>query len=361
MLITIITFVITLSLLVLAHELGHFLIAKATGIKVEEFAIGFPPRIWSKKIGETAYSINAVPLGGYVKMLGEVEKSKHPRAFENQSRLVRFAVSVAGVVMNVILAWVILSVGFTIGMSPIISDYRNIPGEVVKSEIVVAGVLTDSAAEKAGIMQLDRIISMQNDSGITIFNTVEELSDFTRENKNKQIKVNYVRDGQESQIDLTLGDSETSPFGVSAVNNAVVRVAWYKAPYVALRETYEITKYTLIFVAELFSKIFTDDQVKEQVGGPVQIFVATGAAVQIGFMAVLQLVAILSVNLAIINILPLPALDGGRIFFIITEAIARRRLIKEHVESIIHTIGFSLLIILIVLVTYNDVVKIIAK
>ena len=128
MALTIITFIIVLSLLVIAHEFGHFIVAKRTGIKVEEFAIGFPPRIWSKKRGETEYIINAIPLGGYVKMLGEVEKSSDPRAFENQSRIVRFSVAVAGVVMNIVLAWIILSIGFMVGMSPIVSNYRDIPG-----------------------------------------------------------------------------------------------------------------------------------------------------------------------------------------------------------------------------------------
>ncbi|OQB06587.1 MAG: putative zinc metalloprotease [bacterium ADurb.Bin212] len=361
MILTIITFVVILSLLVLAHEFGHFLVAKKTGIKVEEFAIGFPPRLWSKKVGETAYSINAVPLGGYVKMLGEVEKSKDPRAFENQSRGVRFSVAVAGVVMNIVLAWVILMLGFTIGMSPIVSDYRDIPGEVISSEIIVATVLPDSAAEQAGIKQMDRIKSMQLDGESYDFGSVEDLSEFTRSHKGNNVKVYLSRDGSDQSYDVTLGSGDSSPFGISAVNNAVVRVPWYKSPYVALRETYEITRYTAVFVGQLFSKVFTDSQVKEQVGGPVQIYLATGTAVKIGFVAVLQLIAILSVNLAIINILPLPALDGGRILFIIIETIARKRIIKEKVESIIHAIGFALLLGLIVLVTYNDIAKIIAK
>lgn len=361
MFLTIITFVIVLSLLVIAHEFGHFIIAKKTGIKVEEFAMGFPPRLWSKKLGDTNYSINAVPIGGYVKMLGEVEKSSDPRAFENQTRGVRFSVGIAGVVMNLILAWLILTIGFIIGMSPVISDYRTLPGKVIRSEIIVADVQSNSAAAETGIKPMDTIESAKFNGATYIFSSVEELSNFTRSHQGELITFNYKHDGQEYSKDVKLKTDNEAPFGVVAVNNATVRVTWYKAPYVALRETYKITEFTAVFVKNFFAKIFTKGQVSNEVGGPVQIFMATGTVVKIGIMAVLQFIAILSVNLAIINILPLPALDGGRIIFIIIEAIARKRLIKEHVENIIHTVGFGLLILLILLVTYNDILKIIRK
>ncbi len=361
MILTIITFVIILSLLVFVHEFGHFIVAKKTGIKVLEFAFGFPPRIWSKKVGETTYAINAFPIGGYVKMLGEVEKSSHPRAFENQSRGVRFSVSIAGVVMNLFLAWFILSLGFVIGMSPVVSDYRTIPGKVVKSEIIIAEVQSGSAAESAGLKQMD-VLNSADLNGKTIkFGSVEALSDFTKANKGQKILINYSRSGEDLQSELTLSQDAQAPLGIVGVNNAIVRVPWYRAPYVALRETYKITEYTAIFLKDFVAKLVTRGEYSDQVGGPVQIYMATGTVVKIGIMAVLQFVAILSINLAIINILPLPALDGGRIFFILSEAIARRRLIKEHVENIIHSIGFALLILLIALVTYKDIAKLISK
>lgn len=361
MILTIITFVIVLSILIIAHEFGHFMVAKKTGIKVEEFALGFPPRVWTKRIGETNYSINAIPLGGYVKMLGEVEKSTDPRAFENQSRGVRFSVAVAGVLMNLVLAWVLLTVGFAIGMSPVISDYHTIPGKVIKNEIVIADVLKNSAAEKAGFQPMDVVYSAVFNGQETTFSTVEGLSDFTKAHQGDEITFNYQRNKQNSQQKVILDKNTDSPLGVASVNNAVIRVPWYKAPYVALRETYEITKYTGIFVGSFFGKLFSTGKVSDQVGGPVQIYMATGTVIKIGFMAVMQFIAILSINLAIINILPLPALDGGRILFIIIETIARRRLIKENIEAIIHTVGFALLFLLIILVTYNDIVKLIAK
>lgn len=361
MIITIITFVIVLSILVIAHEFGHFIVAKKTGIKVEEFAIGFPPRIWTKKVGETNYSVNAIPLGGYVKMLGEVEKSSDPRAFENQSRGVRFSVAVAGVVMNVILAWLIFTIGFAIGMSPVISDYRTIPGKVIRNEIVISEVRSGSAAAEAGFVSMDSIKNATIGDQVFVFGSVEELSNFTKSHQGQEVVFNFERSSEDKTARVVLKQDAEAPFGVVAVNNAVVRVPWYKAPYVALRETYKVTEYTAIFVKNFFAKIFTKGQVSKEVGGPVQIFMATGTVVQIGIMAVLQFIAILSINLAIINILPLPALDGGRIIFIIIETIARKRLIKEHVENVIHTVGFALLIVLILLVTYNDIARLINK
>lgn len=361
MILTIITFVVVLSILIIAHEFGHFIVAKRTGIKVEEFALGFPPRVWTKKIGETNYSINAVPLGGYVKMLGEVEKSDDPRAFENQSRGVRFSVAVAGVVMNIVLAWVIFTIGFAVGMSPVISDYRTIPGKVIRSEIIISEVRADSAAKAAGFEAMDSILSAKIGQEEFTFGSVEEMANFTKSHQGQEVVFNYNRGGQDLQKTVTLKQDAEAPFGVVAVNNATVRVTWYKAPYVALRETYKVTEYTAVFVKNFFAKIFTSGKVSKEIGGPVQIFMATGTVVKIGIMAVLQFIAILSINLAIINILPLPALDGGRILFIIIETIARKRIIKEHLENIIHTIGFALLIVLILLVTYNDIIKLIKK
>lgn len=361
MILTILTFVIVLSILVIAHEFGHFIVAKKTGIKVEEFALGFPPRLWSKKIGETNYSLNAIPLGGYVKMLGEVEKSSDPRAFENQSRGVRFSVAVAGVLMNIILAWLLFTVGFTIGMSPVVSDYRSLPGKVIRSEIIVAEVRENSAAFEAGLQPMDTIESAEIKGTVYTFGSVEDLSNFTKSHRGEEVLFRYEHQGKELQKQVVLKDDSEAPFGVVAVNNATVRVPWYQAPYVALRETYKVTEFTAVFVKNFFGRIFTQGEVSREVGGPVQIFMATGTVVKIGIMAVIQFIALLSVNLAIINILPLPALDGGRIIFIAIESIARKRLIKEHVENIIHTIGFALLIILILLVTYNDILKLITK
>lgn len=357
MILTIITFIIVLGVLILIHELGHFIAAKKAGVKVEEFAFGFPPRIWSKKRGETTYVINAIPIGGYVKMLGELEKSSDKRAFENQSRWRRFVISIAGVTANVILAWLILTIGFIIGMAPLVSSPDAIPGKKISTEIVVAEVVKDSPADKAGFAQGAYISSATTNGGTTNFTSISQFSRFTASHRGETVVFNYKIDNKTSNKEVTLSKDKEASLGVLGIEHSIVRVPWYKAPYVALRETYKITELTVIFLKDFFVKLFSTGKVAEGVGGPVAIYVMTGAVVKIGIMAILQFIALLSINLALINILPFPALDGGRILFIILEAIARKKIVKEKVEQIIHTVGFALLILLIVLITYKDVVN----
>lgn len=357
MVLTIITFILVLGILIIFHELGHFIAAKRAGVLVEEFAFGFPPRIWSKKIGETRYVINAIPIGGYVKMLGELEKSEHKRAFENQSRFARFMISVAGVLANIILAWVILTIGFIAGMAPLVSSPDAIPGKKISTEIVVAEVVKDSPAEKAGVEQGGTISNATSPEGAVNFTSLNQFSKFTSTHRGETVTFDYKKGDVESKKEITLSKDQEASLGVLAIEHSIVKVPWYKAPYVALRETFKITELTFNFLKDFFIKLFSSGKVAEGVGGPVAIYVMTGAVVKIGFMAILQFIAILSVNLALINILPFPALDGGRILFIILETIARKKIIKEKVEQIIHTVGFALLILLIVLITYKDVVN----
>jgi len=150
-LLTIVAFIFAIGILITVHELGHFLAAKASKIKVEEFAIGFPPRIFSFKKKETNYTIGALPLGGYVKMLGEDSTSKDPRAFNNQTPGRRFFVSVAGVFMNFVLAWLLLSIGLSIGMTPMATPSDQVPGKRIKSQIFLAEIQKNSAADIAGL------------------------------------------------------------------------------------------------------------------------------------------------------------------------------------------------------------------
>jgi len=357
MVLTIITFILVLGVLILFHELGHFIAAKKAGVLVEEFAFGFPPRIWSIKRGETRYVINAIPIGGYVKMLGELEKSDHKRAFENQSRWNRFVISIAGVVANVILAWLILTIGFIIGMAPLVSSPDAIPGKKISTEIVIAEVVKDSPADQAGLEQGGIITDASTSEGKVEFTSLNQFSKYTATHRGQTVTFDYKQDNVSSQKTLELSKDQEASLGVLAIEHSAVKVPWYKAPYVALRETYKIIELTFTFLKDFFVKLFSSGKVAEGVGGPVAIYVMTGAVVKIGFMAILQFIAILSVNLALINILPFPALDGGRILFIILEAIARKKVIKEKVEQIIHTVGFALLILLIVLITYKDIVN----
>jgi len=359
MILTTITFIIVLGILVLVHELGHFIAAKKAGVKVLEFAFGFPPRIWTKKKGETNYSINAIPLGGYVKMLGELEESKSPRAFENQKPGKRFMISVSGVLMNLVLAWVLLTIGFAVGMSPLVSDPDTIPGKKLSSEVILADIVKDSPASKVDLKAGSIIKGAELNGEIFTFNTISDLSKFTKSHYGQTIKLNVIPENSKElkSVDITLQGEKDAPLGVVLVDKTIIRVPWYKAPYVALRETAKIVELTFDFLKSFFAKLFVSGKVSEEVGGPVAIYTYTGLAVKAGVMAVLQFVALLSVNLALLNILPFPALDGGRIIFILAEIVARKKVVKERIENIIHTAGFVLLIALILLVTYKDILK----
>lgn len=360
MILTIIVFLLVIGVLILVHEFGHFIMAKKIGVKVEEFAIGFPPRLFSKKKGETEYSINAIPLGGYVKMLGELEHSKDKRAFENQTPGKRFSIAVAGVVMNLILAWFILTIGFAVGMSPVVSSPDTIPGKKLSSEIIVADFESDSPAKQAGLEVGDIILGATINGESTNFNSIKDLQSFSSEHKGQAISLKYKRDDAVSEKTLEELDGD-APLGVVIVEKAIVRVPWYKAPYVALHETYEIIKLTFEFFGSFVSKLFSTGKVEQGVGGPVAIYVYTGMAVKAGVMVLLQFVALLSINLAVINILPFPALDGGRLVFIVLEKIFRKRVVKEKVENTIHLVGYALLILLIVAITYRDIANLFHK
>ncbi len=360
MILTIIIFLLVIGVLILVHEFGHFIMAKKIGVKVEEFAIGFPPRLFSIKRGETEYSINLIPLGGYVKMLGELEHSSDKRAFENQTPGKRFVIAIAGVLMNVILAWVILTIGFAVGMSPVVSSPDSIPGKKLSSEIIIAGFEKDSPAEKAGLAGGDIVLGASVGNNSADFNSIKDLQNFSAQHKGEKVTIKYKRDNKVDQKEV-LELSNDAPLGVVIVEKSIIKVPWYKAPYVALHETYEIVKLTFSFFGDLVRKLFSTGKVEEGVGGPVAIYVYTGLAIKAGVMVLLQFVALLSINLAVINILPFPALDGGRLVFIVLEKLFRKRVIKEKVENIIHMVGYALLILLIVAITYRDVANLFHK
>jgi len=361
MILTIIVFLIVLGILVIVHEFGHFVVAKKTGVKVLEFAVGFPPRLYSKKRGETEYSINAVPLGGYVKMLGELEHSKDKRAFENQKPSVRFWITIAGVVMNIVLAWVLLSIGFAIGMSPIVSSPDSIPGKKLSSEIILADVAKDSPADKAGIQAGDIALSATSNGVYTAFSSLNQFDAYNADHKGKIVTYALKRGDETISKETSLSEDSDSQLGVVIIEKAEIRVPWYLAPVVALRETYRIAELTFEFLGTFIKTLFIHGQFEQGVGGPVAIYTYTGLALKAGFMVLLQFVALLSINLALINILPFPSLDGGRLVFVILERFFGKRVIKENVENIIHTVGFALLIVFIVAITYKDIVNLFHK
>jgi regulator of sigma E protease len=361
MFLTIVLFVFILGILIYVHELGHFIAAKISNIKVEEFAFGFPPKLWGKKWGETEYRINAIPIGGYVKMLGESESSSSSRSYSHKGPFARAMVSVSGVLMNFALAWLILTIGFSFGMTSLTSSPDSIPGEKIKVSIVAASVLENSPAKSAGIVPGDILIRASYNGQETTFNSTDDLSNFTRSHKGKEVDLIFSHNNEQKLTSITLSEEGGSPLGVEIIDNSSVKVKWYMAPIVAFREIIRVIEVYAIFLVIFFKQLFSQGEISKEVGGPVAIYMLTGMAAKAGTMVVVQLIAILSISLAIINILPFPALDGGRLLFIAMEKIFRRKVVRENVENIIHMVGFALIILFAIAVTYKDVMQFIIK
>ena len=356
MILTIITFVVILSILVFVHEFGHFITAKRLGMGVEEFGFGLPPRLWGKKVGETIYSINWLPVGGFVKLAGEdlepgqekeIDPKQRKRFFWARSKKERAAVLLAGVSMNFVLAVVIISFIFTHGV--------YLPTDQVHVETVSA----NSPAALAGLQEQDLIISL---AGKTV-STTEEFIAITQENLEQPVELKVVRKGEPITVNVT--PRKNPPEGEGAMGVAISDIElrkypWYLAPFYGLKESLYISYLTLVSLGQTLVKLVTFQTSKIDVAGPIGIAEATGQAVKYGYIAVLQLTSLLSLNLAILNALPIPALDGGRLLFVVFEKFLGRK-VKPKVEAAAHQIGLMFLLGLIALVTINDIIRILRR
>ncbi|PIS06692.1 hypothetical protein COT79_03280 [Candidatus Berkelbacteria bacterium CG10_big_fil_rev_8_21_14_0_10_43_14] len=348
---TIFIFIIILAVLILIHEFGHFIVARMVGIEVEEFAIGFPPRLLSKKIKGTTYSINLIPLGGYVKLLGENGESTSHKAFVNKPVIPRLVVIVAGVTMNIILAVVIFTIGYMIGMAPLSIDAQSLGGDQ-STTVFIAGTLADSPAQKAGLESGDSIFSLD----MEVMGSITDIQAFTKKHQGETVDLMIVRDGAKTDKTITLATGD-APLGIQLVESINVKLSFIKALSAGLRETWLGITTIVVFVINLVKNIFVSGSVAQEVSGPVGIYTLTAQATKLGFTYLLSLVALLSINLAVLNIMPFPALDGGRALFIALEGIFGRKIVREQVESVIHTVGFILLIILILAITARDILR----
>lgn len=347
MILSIIVFIIILGLLIFSHEFGHFILAKIFRVKVIDFAFGFPPTLFSWKYKGTRYLVNAIPLGGYVKLLGEEGESQEPDSFLVKKVWERFLIVAAGVAMNFLLAILILTIGFSIGMNPIASPPETYSKEI-SSSVMIGFVQSGSPAQKSGIQTGDTILG---------FKTIPDLQNFTRAKKNEKVSLEIKRGRQIIKKEVILSSDPNAPLGVGLIEINKVKLPIHSAFLVASYETGKITGAIFKFLGIFFSKLITGKEVKEEVSqiqGPKGIFQITSQAVKLGWIFVLQIITLLSINLAIINALPFPALDGGRLLFLGAEAIGRRRMLKIEFENIIHTIGFIILIGLLMIILYRD-------
>lgn len=341
---TVLAFIVILGVLVFVHELGHFAAAKRAGIRVEEFGMGFPPRVATLfERGGTKYTLNALPIGGFVRMLGEEDPS-HPDSFAAQTPWERIQVLLAGPGMNVLLAVLLFAVIAMIG----------VPAGEPTGNVEVVGVAEGSPAAEAGIERGDvvKYIANQRVTG------TQQLQGHIERYLGSSVTVTVVRDGQE--IDLTLTPREDPPAGEGWVGIEIVderRTVSYgpiEAMWLGIQRTVQAFGLIFVGVSEMIRGTTEAD-----LAGPVGIAQVTGELAREGeLVSLINFAAFLSINLAIINLLPFPALDGGRLIFIVLELLRGGKRIDPKKEGLVHLIGMVVLLSLMLFITYFDVLRI---
>jgi regulator of sigma E protease len=369
MYLTILLFIAILGLLVFVHESGHFFIAKRSGMKVDEFGFGFPPRIfgiqkvngkwrlvWGHKepdsTDSTVYSINWIPLGGFVKIVGENNEAQdQPHSFINKPFLPRLLTLLGGVLMNVVLAWVLFSIGYMVGLPVAVSSLDSLPrgARLENQQVTIAQVVEGSPAEKSGLQAGDIISSIDGKS----FTTTSEVQEYILGNKGKEFEVSIKRlDAEMSSKVQSLAQPPEGqgPTGVGLATAGLLKLPWYTA----IVEGVQTTGRQLVNIVVGLYQVFTTAAGVQSLGGPVKIAQLTGEVAHLGISYLIQFTAFLSLNLAILNSFPFPALDGGRVLFLLIEKIRGKRN-NQSFEQIANTAGFLLLILLMAAITVRDI------
>jgi len=347
--ITILAFLGVLAVLVIAHELGHFATAKAFGVRVEEFGLGFPPRLLSVRRGETLYSLNAIPLGGFTKMAGE-EDPKVPRSLASKGAGTRLIVLSAGSIMNALLPLLLFSIAFMV------------PHDMLIEPTVVEKVAPNSPAAAAGIEPGDTLLGI-NGKPVNNFN---EFHRYVQLNLGKEISILVEHsDSTTEEIQViprwkppegegSIGIERDIEFALSNRTIVSQHYPFWKAIPMGVSECIE----TFVLFKNAIIGLFIG-AVPLQLTGPVGIAQLTGEVAKAGISPLLEFAGFISINLAILNILPLPALDGGRIVFVLLEWVRRGKRVSPKTEGLVHAIGFAMLMALIIVITYQDIIRII--
>ncbi len=350
---TIFIAILTIGILILLHEMGHFFAAKKFGVKVEEFGMGLPPRLFGKKYGETIYSVNALPIGGFVRMEGEEKRSEDPRSFNKKPLWQRFVIVAAGVFVFWVIAVVIFAgLGATTGIPTAIDDNQE---NVQNPHVRIFGVSKDSPADQAGLQLGDTILSVQGQE----VSKVKEVQDLSKQYAGQEIELSLQRGTETLNISVT--PREEPPAGEGAIGIALTRAglvkyAWYEAPFQGVARTWHLTVSIFEMFGVLISGLVGGEGLPAgaQLSGPVGVIDLLKNSLALGAASFFSFVAVISVYLAIFNTLPIPALDGGRMFFILLEGI-RRKPLPEKIEQKAILISFLILIPLILWVTVGDI------
>ncbi|HEX8682570.1 MAG TPA: RIP metalloprotease RseP [Ardenticatenaceae bacterium] len=345
--VTVFSFILILGLLVFVHELGHFVVAKRAGIRVEEFGFGYPPRMFTLfKRDETIYTINWLPLGGFVRMVGENgEEANDPHSFASKSKLARAAVLVAGSAMNLLLPIIIFTV---IAMT-------GVPDGEPTGRVQVMGVEPNSPAQEAGLQAGDEVLYVASQRIMS----VGQLQQLVQQFEGREVTVDVEREGEMLSFTMTprrLGEQPQVMIGVSIIDErAMVRYNPIRALSLGIQQTVTLFGLMLQGFADLIGGLFTGGVEANSLAGPVGIMQATGEVARTGSISnLLNFAAFLSINLAIINLMPFPALDGGRLLFIIVEALRGKRISPER-EGLVHLLGMLLLLALMAFISVIDI------
>lgn len=364
----ILLFILIISVLIFVHELGHFILAKLSGVWVQEFSLGMPPKLFTRKIGNTSYTLGLLPIGGYVKLYGEDEggepsstKTSEGKAFYEISRWKKLAVLVGGVIMNYLLGILILGFVFATAGKP-----------SMQLGIQISEVFDQSAAAEAGIQADNYIVGFKtgNEADFRMVEDSESFISTIQSNLDKEIVLQLVPNLERSKNEQPLNPQEIKviptdyfeegkgSLGIKialASGTVYENVSWYRVPVETVAETGRLVVLMIQGLGSMVRNLFSGI-VPEDIAGPLGVAVITGEVAQEGFIQLLYFISLISINLAVVNILPLPALDGGRVFFILAEMILRRSLDGKF-QQWIHTVGLIVLLILMAVVTVYDYIR----
>lgn len=367
----IIIFFIILAVLVLIHEFGHFYAAKKSGVRVDEFGLGFPPKLWSKAWNGTEYSLNAIPFGGFVKIFGEnpdEESMSGPdssRSFVKKPKWIQVLILAAGIAMNVIFAWLLFSIAFMSGMTMGVSS--SVSKYVTDTHVIVVDTLPKSPSAQAGLLSGDEILSFSVASSTapggratTTASTVAAFQNAAKNSQGKPIGLEVMRVTGNKYIEVVpekgvLGDGYAIGISMDLVGKA--HLPFFIAFWEGAKLTYTMFGNIASGIWTLIHDAVLGKADVSQLSGPVGIARLVGDASKLGFVYLLSFTAFISLNLAVLNLVPFPALDGGRILFVIIEAIIRRP-ISPKVANALNAIGFFILVAFMLFVTYKDIAKI---
>ena len=336
----------------MVHELGHFFVAKRAGIWVEEFGFGLPPRIWGKKFKQTLFSLNLLPFGGFVKLHGEGSEegiSKPKRAFLNKSKKARVAVLLAGVVMNFLLG---------IFAFAIVYSFSGIPREALNVRVV--DVVPGSPAQTSGLLVGDVVRKIDKKTVSSTKSFMEEVDRFR--GGSVVLEVENDSSGETKSRNITVKPRQDPPSGEGPLGVAISTVEIYYPPvwqrpfygaYFGFKDAVYWGKTVVTGMFQIFTDI-SSGQAPQDLAGPVGIFALTSEIYKVGVLALINFIGILSINLAILNIIPFPALDGGRLLFVAIESLFGRKILPR-VEAAAHTVGMIILLILIFAITARDI------